>query len=94
MKKPITMIDLAGYLLNENIGTDRELLNEVSDLILVDISTLDRLMSSPDFKLPYYQIQKIFQYFGYEIKQCPRGHVLSVNLNKGYDARKCYQYDK
>lgn len=82
MKKPITLIDLAGYLLNENIGTDRELLNHVSERISIEIGTLDRLMSSPNFKLPYHEIEKIFEYFGFHIKQCPRGHVLTINLNE------------
>lgn len=93
LKKPenITLIDLAGYLLNENIGTDRELLNQMSEDIAIEIGILDRVMNSPDFDMPYHQTQKIFRYFGYDIKQCPRGHILSINLNKGHNVRKYYQ---
>lgn len=78
----ITVIGLASYLMNKNIGSNRELLKQLAWETSIDIGVLDRVMNaSEDYQLPFHILRKIIRAFGFEIKQLPRGHRLSLNLN-------------
>ena len=71
-KNGISMIEYAGQLLTENVGTDLDLLEQVSEGTGVPIAMLKKIMNPPeDFNPMTEDIERVLLYFGHTVVFIP-----------------------
>ena len=71
-KNGISMVEYAGQLLTENVGTDPDLLEHISERINVPVSVLKRMMNPPARFYPLLEhIERVLLYFGHTMVLIP-----------------------